>query len=149
MLIIECPDGKLYPVSSIILYSVGLGLCNILFNNWFNIVIIALDFIITIVLIKYKPMYKVNIAGEEIGYVENTQELEEKVVSKIENMLKSEALILKKFNKEKIKEKYKTIENYKQTLNKMKNIKYAHHLLLPYKYPSRQFRFQPPHIPFP
>ena len=41
MLIIECPDGKLYPVSSIILYSVGLGLCNILFNNWFNIVIIA------------------------------------------------------------------------------------------------------------
>ncbi len=55
------------------------------FLKIFNIVIIALDFIITIVLIKYKPMYKVNIAGEEIGYVENTQELEEKVVSKIEN----------------------------------------------------------------
>ena len=41
MLIIECPEGKLYPVSSIILNSVGLGLCNILFNNWFSIVIIA------------------------------------------------------------------------------------------------------------
>ena len=49
------------------------------FLKIFNIVIIALDFIITIVLIKYKPMYKVNIAGKEIGYVENTQELEEKV----------------------------------------------------------------------
>ena len=41
MLTIECPDGKLYPVSSIILNSVGRGLCSIPFNNWFNIVTIT------------------------------------------------------------------------------------------------------------
>ena len=66
-----------------------------------------------------------------------------KIVSKIENMLKSEALILKKFNKEKIKEKYKTIENYKQTLNKMKNIKTVEinknsKLLNPFEYVKRK-----------
>ena len=41
MLTIECPEGKLYPVSSTILNSVGRGLCKILFNNWFNPVTIA------------------------------------------------------------------------------------------------------------
>ena len=71
MLIIECPDGKLYPVSSIILYSVGLGLCNTLFNNWFNIVIIAkfenidnpifLFFIETTIKVPYKTNYEKSI----------------------------------------------------------------------------------------
>ena len=41
----ECPDGKLYPLSSIILNSVGLGLCNICFNTTFKIVVI-LKFVI-------------------------------------------------------------------------------------------------------
>ena len=41
MLTIECPDGKMYPVSSTILNSVGLGLCNILFNSWFNTVMMT------------------------------------------------------------------------------------------------------------
>ena len=40
-------------------------------------IIIALGIIIAIVCIKYKPMYKVSISGEEIGYVENKQALEE------------------------------------------------------------------------
>ena len=48
MLTIECPEGKLYPVSSTILNSVGLGLCNILFNNWFRIVIITIFEIIDV-----------------------------------------------------------------------------------------------------
>ena len=73
--------------------------------------------------------------------IENNNNM--KIVSKIENMLKSEALILKKFNKEKIKEKYKTIENYKQTLNKMKNIKTVEinknsKLLNPFEYVKRK-----------
>lgn len=38
---------------------------------------IALGIIIAIIFIKYKPMYKVSISGEELGYVENKQALEE------------------------------------------------------------------------
>ncbi len=45
--------------------------------------IIAFGFIIAIVLIKYKPMYKVSISGEEIGYVENKQALEETLKQEI------------------------------------------------------------------
>ena len=33
MLTIECPDGKLYPLTSINLYPVGRGLFKICFNN--------------------------------------------------------------------------------------------------------------------
>ena len=47
------------------------------FLKLFNITIIAFGIIIAIILIKYKPMYKVSISGEEIGYVENKQALEE------------------------------------------------------------------------
>ena len=47
------------------------------FLKFFNIIVIAFGFIIAIVLIKYKPMYKVSISGEELGYVENKQALEE------------------------------------------------------------------------
>ena len=36
MLTIECPDGKIYPLSFIILYSVGLGLCKMPFSIIFN-----------------------------------------------------------------------------------------------------------------
>ena len=44
---------------------------------------IALGIIIAIILIKYKPMYKVSISGEELGYVENKQALEETVKEEI------------------------------------------------------------------
>ena len=44
---------------------------------------IALGIIIAIILIKYKPMYKVSISGEELGYVENKQALEETVKEQI------------------------------------------------------------------
>ncbi len=51
--------------------------------KYFNIVILACGFIIAIILIKYKPMYKVSIEGKEIGYVENKQALEEIVKENI------------------------------------------------------------------
>lgn len=38
---------------------------------------IAFGFIIAILLIKYKPMYKISVSGQEIGYIENKQALEE------------------------------------------------------------------------
>lgn len=47
--------------------------------KYFNIAIIAFGFIIAIVLIKYKPIYKVSVSGEELGYVENREALEESV----------------------------------------------------------------------
>ena len=53
------------------------------FLKFFNITMIALGIIIAIILIKYKPMYKVSISGEELGYVENKQALEETVKEEI------------------------------------------------------------------
>lgn len=40
---------------------------------------IAFGFIIAIVLIKYKPMYKVSISGTEVGYIQNKEALEEMI----------------------------------------------------------------------
>ena len=45
--------------------------------KYFNIVIIGIGFIIAIILIKYKPIYKVTISGKEIGYVQNKKEFKE------------------------------------------------------------------------
>lgn len=58
--------------------------------KYFNITVIAFGLIIAIVLIKYKPMYKVKISGEELGYIENKQAFEENVkTSIIENSTKN------------------------------------------------------------
>ena len=51
--------------------------------KYFNIAIIAFGFIIAIVLIKYRPVYKVSISGEEIGYIENIQAFEENLKNEI------------------------------------------------------------------
>ena len=53
------------------------------FLKIFNITIIAFGLIIAIILIKYKPMYKVSISGEKLGYVENKQALEETLKEEI------------------------------------------------------------------
>lgn len=44
---------------------------------------LAFGFIITIILIKYKPMYKVSVSGEELGYIQNKEALEEIVKESI------------------------------------------------------------------
>ena len=51
--------------------------------KYFNIAIIAFGFIIAIVLIKYRPVYKVSISGEELGYIENIQSFEENLKNEI------------------------------------------------------------------
>ena len=53
------------------------------FLKFFNITIIALGIIIAIILIKYKPMYKVSVSGEELGYVEDKEALEETLKEEI------------------------------------------------------------------
>ena len=53
--------------------------------KFFNIALLAFGFIIAIVLIKYKPMYEVKISGEEVGYIENKNALNEIIKNDIEN----------------------------------------------------------------
>lgn len=47
--------------------------------KYFNIAIIALGFIVAIILIKYEPIYKVSISGEELGYIKNKEDFEENI----------------------------------------------------------------------
>ena len=47
---------------------------------------IALGLIIAIILLKYKPTYKVTLAGKELGYVENETELENRIQTEIIEM---------------------------------------------------------------
>ena len=54
--------------------------------KYFNITIIAFGLIIAIVLIKYKPIYKVSISGEELGYVQNKKALEETLIKNVEEV---------------------------------------------------------------
>ena len=42
-------------------------------------IIISFGFIFAMILIKYKPMYKVSVSGNEMGYIQNKEALEEKV----------------------------------------------------------------------
>lgn len=51
--------------------------------KYFNITILAFGLIIGILLIKFKPMYKVSISGTELGYIQNKEALEEKVKTNI------------------------------------------------------------------
>ena len=51
--------------------------------KYFTITTIAFGFIIAIILIKYKPVYEVKISGEEVGYIQNKDALEETVKESI------------------------------------------------------------------
>lgn len=47
---------------------------------------VALGLIIAIILLKYKPTYKVTLAGQELGYVENGAELDQRIQTEIIEM---------------------------------------------------------------
>lgn len=55
-------------------------------TKYLNIVLIAIGFITSIILIKYKPMYEVKISGESIGYIENKQAINETIKNNIEDL---------------------------------------------------------------
>lgn len=66
-----------------------------------------------------------------------------KTVSKIENILKSEALISKKYNNDKIRQKYSNIDEYKEYLNnirksKIEEINKNNNLINPFEYVKRK-----------
>ncbi len=48
-----------------------------------TLIAIGFIFITAIILIKYKPVYKVTISGEEVGYVNNKEEFEKRVQEEI------------------------------------------------------------------
>ena len=48
-----------------------------------KIIAVALILIIGIILIKYKPLYKVEIDGVQIGYVKNKKAFEEKIQNEV------------------------------------------------------------------
>ena len=50
-----------------------------------GILLISSLIVITVLLVKYKPVYKVNIAGEELGYVNNKDEIESAIDEYITN----------------------------------------------------------------
>lgn len=52
----------------------------------FSIMAVSFGIIIAIILLKFKPIYKVTLKGKEIGYVKNETELEERIQQEIINM---------------------------------------------------------------
>ena len=54
--------------------------------KYFKLILVALVLIVIIILMRYRPIYGVSLAGEEIGFVENRREFEESVLNSIENM---------------------------------------------------------------
>ena len=51
----------------------------------FRIMILGFILITTILIIKYKPVYEVTIAGEKLGYIEKIDEFENLIKEKIIN----------------------------------------------------------------
>lgn len=51
--------------------------------KYFNIILIAIGFIIAIILIKYKPSYIVSISGKELGIIQNKEYLEQLIENKV------------------------------------------------------------------
>lgn len=47
--------------------------------RWINLIAALLFIVMTIILMKYKPVYSVSISGEQIGYIKSKHELEEKM----------------------------------------------------------------------
>lgn len=72
---------------------------------------------------KKQELIKITNKSEYISKItiENNENM--KTVSKIENILKSEALLSKKYNQKSVQKKYNTIEDYKEALKKLKNKK--------------------------
>jgi hypothetical protein len=54
--------------------------------KFLSIMAFALGLIIAIILLKYKPTYKVTLSGQEIGYVESGTELDKRIQTEIIEM---------------------------------------------------------------
>ena len=98
--------------------------------KYFNIAIIGFGFIIAIILIKYKPIYKVNISGEEIGYVQNKEALVETVKQNVEEQVNVDTVDLKETPEYELKFVDRTLEtNEEEVANKIEE-----NLVITYKY---------------
>ena len=98
--------------------------------KYFNIAIIGFGFIIAIILIKYKPIYKVNISGEEIGYVQNKEALVETVKQNVEEQVNVDTVDLKETPEYELKFVERNLEpNEEEVASKLEE-----NLVITYKY---------------
>lgn len=96
--------------------------------------IIAFGFILAVVLVKYKPMYKVSVSGTEVGYIQNKQALEEMLRQSIlEKEEKNIDTITMKTNPEyELKFVDRTIETEQEEM--VANLKQDLEVAITYKY---------------
>ena len=98
--------------------------------KYFNIAIIGFGFIIAIILIKYKPIYKVNISGEEVGYVENKNAFVESLKQDVESGENVDTVDLKETPEYELKFVDRNLEtNEEEVANKIEE-----NLVITYKY---------------
>lgn len=100
--------------------------------KYFNITVIAFGFIIAIILIKYKPIYKVSISGEEVGYIQNKEAFIENIKeSLIENSTKNiDAIDMKQEPEYELKLVNRTLKtNEEEVINNVEE-----NLIVTYKY---------------
>ena len=97
-------------------------------------IIISFGFIFAMILIKYKPMYKVSVSGNEMGYIQNKEALEEKVKEAIlEKEEKNvDAIDMKTIPKYELKLVDRTIETKEEEM--VANIEKDLEVAITYKY---------------
>ena len=98
--------------------------------KYFNIAIIGFGFIIAIILIKYKPIYTVSLSGEEVGYVENKEALEENIKQNAEEKENVDTVDLKETPEYELKFVDRTLKtNEEEVASKIEE-----NLVVTYKY---------------
>ena len=88
--------------------------------RWINLIGALLFIVMTIILMKYKPVYSVSILEEQIGYIKNKYELEEKVQEMIEKEGKkplSDQKITERLAEEGIQVSRRVVQKYRIQLN--------------------------------
>lgn len=99
--------------------------------RYFNIALLGIGIIIAIILIKYKPIYKVSILGNEIGYIQNKENFIESIK---ENLLNENKNIDNIIYKETPDYKLALVNKNTQTNENQVKEKIEENLEITYKY---------------
>lgn len=99
--------------------------------KYFNIALLGIGIITAIILIKYKPIYKVSILGNEIGYIQNKESFKESIK---ENLLSENQNIDNIIYKETPEYKLALVNKNTQTNENQVQEKIEENLEITYKY---------------
>lgn len=101
-------------------------------KKYLKLIIIALCIILSIIIIKYKPAYKVTLNGQELGYAENKINLEERITQQIisNNQNNVDSVEMKEYPNYELKLIQRNIETDSEQL--VKSIK--NNTIVTYKY---------------